>query len=166
METNETGNPVITESGHNNLQVGESISNGVPPEMWQQLMQGVVQLQEQNKQLIQLLSGPVHGVGRRSGNRKKKVTNRKAGKHNKFNQSEAGRAEGSNHSGLMCASCGRKGHLQKNCFISQRRCFRCGSLEHKVSACPCPHSKKLSFPIPSVGEVSKMAEPDHSLGQN
>ena len=55
METSETGNQGNDESGQINNQSRESYDTRVPSGVWQHMVQGMIQAQEQNKQLLQIL---------------------------------------------------------------------------------------------------------------
>ncbi|GAV82723.1 zf-CCHC domain-containing protein/zf-CCHC_4 domain-containing protein [Cephalotus follicularis] len=44
--------------------------------------------------------------------------------------------QGSNAGPGACYHCGRKGHLQKDCWRMKRLCLRCGAPGHSVKDCP------------------------------
>ena len=55
MDPNDTGSHGNDESGHLNPPSGDSVGAGVPPDVWQCVLQGMLQAQDQNKQLMQML---------------------------------------------------------------------------------------------------------------
>ncbi|GAV83813.1 zf-CCHC domain-containing protein [Cephalotus follicularis] len=44
--------------------------------------------------------------------------------------------QGSNVGTGACYHCGRKGHLQKDCWKKNGLCLRCGTPDHAVKDCP------------------------------
>ncbi|GAV92888.1 zf-CCHC domain-containing protein/zf-CCHC_4 domain-containing protein [Cephalotus follicularis] len=60
--------------------------------------------------------------------------------------------QGSNAGTGACYHCGRKGHLQKDCWRMNGLCLRCGTPGHTVKDCPkSPPAVPMSFSNAATG---------------
>ncbi|GAV63112.1 zf-CCHC domain-containing protein [Cephalotus follicularis] len=64
--------------------------------------------------------------------------------------------QGSNAGTRACYHCGRKGHLQKDCWKKNGLCLRCGTPDHAVKDCPkSPPAGPMSICNTVIGHLQR-----------
>ncbi|GAV79370.1 zf-CCHC domain-containing protein [Cephalotus follicularis] len=63
-------------------------------------------------------------------------------------------SQGSNAGTGACYHCGRKGHLQKDCWRMNRLCLRCGEAGHSVRDCPKSQATAPTGPARNSGAAA------------
>lgn len=95
-------------------------------------------------------AGQSKGQGSSSGKRKRGKNFPSSGPKA---QISTGEPSGSVAKVVKCNHCGRNGHTIAECWLKLGRCLKCGSAEHRLTACP----KFVPRQIPVAGGVSQTA---------